>query len=466
METKIRNRSKVLHLLSLIAFLVLVWAYAQIEWGLPSTIQHTTQHSRGRILASDGSDLALTLEGKRVYPQGALAGQLLGMMGDDRGLEGLEAFYNHNLSNGEDLRITIDPRTQANAEAALAERIKWHRAKYGSLIVMETLTGRILAAATYPRFDPNNWKDYQATDRRNRPFIDTFEPGSIMKSLTVAAAMNEKLTTPDTKYHTPMKRYVGGRWGSTIGDILKHPATLDTRGILRYSSNVGISRIVQNFSSETMRDYFQQFGFGAPTPLPNVSQGKGSLQPLRNWGELVRVTNGFGQGVSATVLQLATAYNILANDGIYVPPRLVEGVSSGKRRKVLDAEVARQTRDMLETVIAEGTKSAFMEGYALAGKTGTAQVVVNGRYSPTVFNSTFAGFFPADAPRVTMVIMAHGAERQHHGSQLAAPVYRKIAAGLLSDWGAAPQIAALQRQQKAQAAAGNANNSNKPANAP
>lgn len=452
MEMKIRKRSKIIHLITLFCFLVLVWAYAQIEWGMPNTIQSTVSHSRGSILASDGSVLARTVEGKRVYPQHALAGQLIGMMGKDKGLEGLESVYEHSLSRGEHLKITIDPQTQANAETALAERVKQHKAEYGAVLIMETRTGRLLAAANYPPFDPNNWRDHDAKTRRNRPFLDSFEPGSVIKGLTVAAALNEKITTPSTKYYTPMKMYVGGRWGSTIGDVVNHPNQLTTKQILRYSSNVGMAQIVKKFPSDNMRRYFESYGFGKHTSLPNMSQAKGILQPLKNWGDLVRTTNAFGQGLSVSMLQLAAAYNAIANDGVYVPPRLVEGVSSGERHKVVDAEVARQTRSMLEAVVSEGIPhAASIKGYSLAGKTGTAQVVVNGKYSDTIYKSTFAGFFPADAPRVTIVVMAHGAKIRHHGSQLAAPIYRKIAAGLLSDWGAAPKIESLKTQPPTQA---------------
>lgn len=439
MEIKIRNRSHIMQAVALLMFLTLVWAYAQLEWGLPNAVKRNVMQARGSIYAADGSVLARSVNGKRTYPQGKLAGQVLGMMGDTEGLEGLEAAYNRSLEVGEDLKLTIDPRTQASAEAALAEGVKAHRGEYGSVVVMETLTGRILAAASYPEFNPNNWRDFAAETRRNRPFLDVYEPGSPVKGLVVAAAMNEGLTTPDTQYNTPMQRHVGGRWGSVINDAVDHPSRLTTKYVLRYSSNVGMSHIVEKFPANDMRNYLLNYGFGQDVQLPVLSTATGRLQNIRKWDDLVRVTSSFGQGMSSTTLQLAAAFNTLANDGLYITPRLVEGATPGERREVLKPAVARETRTMLEAVVKEGIfANAGLEGYGLAGKTGTSQVVVGGKYSKELYDSVFAGFFPAEAPRVTVAVMVHGAKVDYHGSMLAAPIYKKIAVSLLSDWAAAP----------------------------
>lgn len=442
MEVKIRNRSRFMQILALGMFLSLVWAYAQLEWGLPHAVKRNVVQSRGSILAADGSVLARSVNGKRVYPQGVLAGQVLGMMGDTEGLEGLEAAYNRPLEAGENLKLTLDLRTQAAAEAALAAGVKEHNGQYGSVVVMETRTGRILAAASYPPFDPNNWRNFSAETRRNRPFLDVYEPGSTIKGLIVAAAVNEGLTTPTTTYSTPMERHVGGRWGSVIHDAVDHPSVLTTKEVLRYSSNVGMSHIVQDFPSEKVRGYLNDYGFGQDVQIPVVSTATGRLQPLRKWDDLVRVTSAFGQGMSSTTLQLAGAFNTLANDGLYISPRLIEGAAEGERREVLKPEAARETRAMLQAVISEGiSKSAGIKGYALAGKTGTAQVSLGAKgYSSSLYDSVFAGFFPADAPRVTVTVVVHGATTNYHGSMLAAPIYKKIAASVISNWAAAPQL--------------------------
>lgn len=443
MEVKIRNRSRIMQVIALLIFMTLVWAYAQLEWGVPQGVKRKVVQLRGAISTADGKVLARSsVDGRRVYPQGKLAGQIVGMMGATEGLEGLEFAYNRVLESGGDVRLTLDTRIQASAEAALSAAVPRHKAEYGSVVVMETRTGRILAAASYPSFDPNRWRDFSQDDRRNRPFLDVFEPGSTIKALVVAAAMNEGLISPQTDYDTPMRRYIGGRWGSTIGDVVAHPPRLTTQQVLRYSSNVGMTHIVENFPSENLRNYLMNYGFGRDVSLPTVMTATGRLQPLRNWGDLVRATNAFGQGMSSTTLQMAAAYNALANDGLYVSPRLVEGAGGVERHEVLRPEVARTTRNMLQFVIEDGIPTqAGIEGYALAGKTGTAQVVVGNRYSNSIYNSTFAGFFPADAPRVTVAVMVHGAKVRFQGSQLAAPIYQDIAADILSRWGSAPAIA-------------------------
>ncbi|GGM01891.1 penicillin-binding protein 2 [Deinococcus aerophilus] len=430
-----------MQVLATLLLLTLVWAYAQLEWGVPQTVKRNLVQARGSIMAADGKVLARSVDGKRVYPQGTLAGQVVGMMGTSNGLEGLEYAYNRVLESGEDVHLTLDTFMQAAAESALARAVPAHEAVYGSVVILEARTGRVLAAASYPRFDPNKWREYSQDDRRNRPFLDVFEPGSTVKGLVVAAALNEGLTTPTARYDTPMRRHVGGRWGSVINDAVQHPLTLTTQQVLRYSSNVGMSHIVEQFEPEKMRNYLLDYGFGADVDLPVVSTATGRLQPLRNWDDLVRVTNAFGQGMSSTTLQLAAAYNTLANDGRYLPPRLVEGAAgSTQRREVLRPEVARTVRKMLQEVVEEGIPTqAGVKGYALGGKTGTSQVVVDGRYSSTVYDSVFAGFFPANAPRVTVAVMVHGAKIGWHGSMLAAPIFQEVSSEILSNWAAVPQ---------------------------
>jgi len=400
---------------ALMAFCTLVWAYAQLEWGLPQGVRRAVLQVRGSIVTEDGSVLARTVGGKRVYPNGPLAGQLLGMMGDTNGLEGLEAAYDSRLSAGQKVTLTIDPAIQAAAESVLKGAVLEHRAEYGSVVAIETKTGKILASATYPAFDPNSWKGQDPAVWRNRAFLDRFEPGSTIKGLVVAAAIQEGLTSPNTLYNTPMSRWVGTRRvGATIHDAVPHPGSLTTKQVLRYSSNVGMSHIVEHFPNQKLYDYLSAYGFGEDTPIPTVRTASGMLQPVARWDDVVRTTNAFGQGMSATTLQLATAYNALANDGLYVAPRLVVGEAQPQGREIVSAQTARTTRELLHAVISEGIPGAAgIKGYALAGKTGTAQVVVDGKYSSTIYDSVFAGFFPSDRPRVTLAVMVHGAKERY-----------------------------------------------------
>ncbi|MGI8746995.1 MAG: peptidoglycan D,D-transpeptidase FtsI family protein [Deinococcus sp.] len=439
MEMKIRARSRFMQVLALLAFSSLVWAYAQLEWGLPQEVRRASLQVRGPIVAANGAVLARTVDGKRVYPYGSLAGQLLGMMGDSAGLEGLESAYDPQLSAGQKVVLTLDPAIQSAAEEVLAAAVTEHQAEYGSVVVLDTHSGKVLVAASYPAFDPKSWRDFDAQARRNRPFLDRFEPGSTVKGLVVAAAIQEGLTTPGSLYDAPMSRRIGGPRGATIHDAVAHPPILSTKQVLRYSSNVGMSHIVENLSNDKLRGYLSSYGFGRPPELPAQPTASGSLQPLRRWDDVVRTTNAFGQGMSATTLQLAAAYNTLANDGLYLAPRLVEGEAQAEGREVVSAGTARSVRELLHAVISEGIPTqAGIAGFDMAGKTGTSQVVVDGRYSSTVYDSVFAGFFPSDRPRVTLAVMVHGAKERYHGSMLAAPIYRDVAAAILSKWAEPP----------------------------
>ncbi|MDR6751653.1 penicillin-binding protein 2 [Deinococcus soli (ex Cha et al. 2016)] len=444
MEVKIRRRSRVVLASSLSALSLLVYAYAQMQMRLPKVNVAVEASERGAIYAGDGSVLAQTLDGKRTYPQGQLAGQLLGMMGTDKGLEGIEQTYNATLASGEDVELTIDPTMQATAEAMLAKYVPEHQAEFGSVVAIETKTGRVLVSATYPPFEPGRWREFPSEVRRNRPFTDLFEPGSTVKALTVAAALNDHLITPDTTYSTPMTRPVPYQVGKRVAykiihDAVEHPGVLDTRHVLRYSSNVGMSHIVERFPKQAMFNYFQGYGFGQEVPLPDVFAQTGFMRNWKAWDALVQTNISFGQGVSCTPLQLALAYNVLANDGEYLPPRLIAGRSGPRPHRVLAKSTARVTREMLQAVIEEGIpRAAGIQGYKMGGKTGTAQAVVDGRYSHELYDSVFAGFFPADAPKVTMVVMVHGAKTKYHGSQLAAPIYRDVAAEAISRWALPP----------------------------
>ncbi|MDO4263313.1 MAG: penicillin-binding transpeptidase domain-containing protein, partial [Deinococcus sp.] len=301
MEVKIRRRARLLQTLAAVIFLGLAWGYAQLEWSIPTSLSRSVVQGRGAVLAADGTVLARSVDGKRVYPQGSLAGQVVGMMGTEEGLEGIENAYNPQLESGQDITLTLNPRIQAQAEAALARRIPKSGADSGSIIVLETRTGRILAAASYPPFDPNNWRDYQPSDWRNRPLLDVYEPGSPIKGLTVAAALNEGVITPNTEFDTPMRRYVGDKVsGSTIGDSVPHEPKLTTTGILRYSSNVGISHIVDKLPGTQLRDYLLAYGYGQKVDLGPVRTETGVLQAENKWDPLVRTTSGFGQGMNGT----------------------------------------------------------------------------------------------------------------------------------------------------------------------
>jgi cell division protein FtsI (penicillin-binding protein 3) len=437
MEVKLIRRTRALSLVSLILFLLLALLYTRVQLAIPAPLRSQLVLTRGEILASNGMVLAETVQGKRVYPQGSLAGQLIGMMGTDQGLSGIEYFYNHRLASGHSVTLTIDPTIQAIAQQVLDKEAKKQLGMYGSVVVLDTRTAQVLAVANYPSFDPNHWRRYSPKVQRNTAFNSEFEPGSVMKGLTVGAVLNSGYATPTQVFPTPMQRVVGG---VLIHDVVPHPGHMTIQGILQYSSNIGMSHVVQHFPARLMHRYFAQYGFGQPTGVPKIYTDPGQLNPWQTWGTLGRATMAFGQGVATTTLQLAAAYNVLADNGIYQQPQVVEGAKRQPPVQVLHPAVTRLIRGLLRIATAiQIPYEATIPGYSLGGKTGTAQEVVSGgRYSNSIYDSTYTGFFPAEEPRITVAVMIHGAKRNYFGSDLAAPIFRDIAAGVLSHWNIPP----------------------------
>lgn len=422
------RRASVLAALCLLACALLAIAFVRITVPTGPAPHPSTRPTRGELRSADGQVLAHGSLDARRYPLGPLAAPVIGFVGASGGLEGTERAMNGRLQRGAALTLTLDTRVQAAVEAILTGARTRTDAQFASAAVMDTRTGELRAVASVPGFDPGAWRQVPLDRWRNCAALDEYEPRSVVKALTVAALLDESRTTPDTVYDTPMwRRYAG----ATINDLVPHPARLTTRQILRYSSNVGMTRLVEGVPLELLYRYFTAYGLGQPVRL-GLPAGDGLLRDPEDWGALGRATVSFGQGLTVTTLQLVAAFNVLANDGRYVPPRLFPGDVAGARQ-VLRRETAARMREVLRGVIDDGIRGkAELPGYRVGGKTGTAQVVVDGRYSGEVFSSTFAGFLPAAQPRFTVVVMVRGAKREYQGSQLAVPIFRDISAALLS----------------------------------
>lgn len=449
----IGSRVRFLGVLMALAVGALLFSYARLEWTLAEATV-TPSNLRGAIKLRDGTVMAESFEPRkgdatvsstellagqvRRYPQGSLAGQVLGFKGRDKGLEGVEYFSEKTLGAGQDLTLTLDSTIQATAEATLEKEIIDQQADAGSVIALEAGTGRLLAVASYPRFNPERRERYDGTQWLNRPFRNQFEPGSTMKALVAGALINEGAVTPDTTVEAPMWRNVTGH---IINDAIKHKEHLTLREVLRYSSNVGISKLAESrLSEKTLHDYLVEYGIGQPMTLEGSSPARGSLRDWQSWRPIDHATATFGQGESTTTLQLVTAFSVLTNDGLLIPPRLIENAKVQPSKRVLSAQAARTTRDMLRTAVEDGIPHlAAIPGYCVGGKTGTAQTAINGRYSSDVFGAIFAGFFPCDKPRVTMVVEIYNPKKQIHGSLVAAPVFKEIAEEVLAHWGIAPK---------------------------
>jgi cell division protein FtsI (penicillin-binding protein 3) len=408
-------------------------------------------------------------EHKRFYPNSTVGAQLIGFTGlDPNGLEGLEAAYDKTLlgrggylvmerdalgrgigagipevqgaTRGHDLHLTIDENLQYIADRELAAAIQEYNARAGVVIVLEPDSGRILALANQPEFNPNAVSRYKRDNWRNRAISDSFEPGSTMKVFVMASALNEGVVTPSQLIHCENGSYrVGGR---TIHDHHPH-GILSAEDVLKVSSNIGSAKIGKMLERKRLHSYLRNFGFGQRSGIDLKGEEVGILRDPSRWFEIDIATISFGQGVSVTPLQLAAATAVIANGGYLMEPYLVEKVtdSAGQVieerqpkvvRQVIKSEVAARVARMMETVTADdhgtGTKGR-VPGFRVAGKTGTAQKVdpVTGGYSADKRVASFVGFVPAEAPRLVVLAMIDEPRGQVYGGLVAAPVFARVA---------------------------------------
>lgn len=410
-------------------------------------------------------------EHKRFYPSKTLAAHLLGFSGlDGKGLEGLEYYYNQELegssttfqvlkdahgrwfesesppatnASGDNLILTIDQNIQFIAENALQEAAISHQAKAGVAIVMDPLTGALLAMANYPNFNPNCFGDYERQKWRNRAITDAFEPGSTMKIFLAAAALEGRYCSPGSIFFCENGSYRIGR--NTIHDT--HPyAWLSLQQIIKVSSNIGAAKISEVSGKKALFDMLDKFGFGTKSGIDCPGETPGSLRPFRNWTPIDTANISFGQGVAVSPLQLVTATAAIANGGYLMRPYIVKTVTdpSGNRihetsprivRRVISPETADTLRKIMHTVVTEGGTGvrAAIDSYSVCGKTGTAQKPEkSGGYSKKKFVSSFVGFAPMEKPEITVLVLLDEPRKQHYGGTVAAPAFKQIVCETLS----------------------------------
>lgn len=420
-------------------------------------------------------------EHQRFYPNAQLAGQMLGFTGlDPDGLEGLELKYNDlllgqggylvtekdNLGRaigagsqkvegagpGGHLVLTIDKNVQYIAEKELAQGVLSAGAKAGCVVILEPATGRVLAMASMPDFNPNAVSRYRPANWRNRVLSDTYEPGSTFKVFVLAAALNEGVVKPYQYIDCEMGSYSVG--GKVIHDHSPHGA-ITVSDILKYSSNIGFAKIGKKLERQRLHHYLTEFGFGAPSGVDLPGETTGLLRKPKQWFEIDLAAISFGQGVTVTPMQVATAMTAIANGGNLMQPYLVEKVVDGFGevieehqpkvvRQVVSREVANSVRDMMMTVTEQGGTGtlAVVPGYRTAGKTGTAQKAdpVSGGYSKDKRVASFVGFIPAENPKLVMLVMLDEPTGQVYGGLIAAPIFSRIASQTLQYLGVPPNI--------------------------
>jgi len=411
---------------------------------------------RGAILAADGTPLAISLQtGERVYPMGALAGQVVGYVkgkrdpesghintaGErDAGQAGVERAMEGRLGRAGDVYLTLDPALQTFAEEALWRGVEASGAEWGAAIVMETRTGRLLAVANAPAFDPGAPRGAPSEDPRltNYAFERLIEPGSTMKALTAAVLLEVGAAKLDDVVEAPMRRKVADR---TIRDVVQHPRRLSLAQVLAYSSNVGMSTFAERVGARTLTTYHAKLHLYDDDLLPGFRVWAPLYRPPEKVGEVEQANLSFGQGVSITPLHLAAAFNALANDGVYVPPVLVEPAGAPRGERIFRPEVARELRAVLSEFNAP---RARLPGYALGGKTGTAQIATGRGYQNSeTYAALYAGFVPAGEPRATVLVVLFDPQTSIFGSKVAAPIFKEIAARTLAYWGIAPDSVRL-----------------------
>jgi cell division protein FtsI (penicillin-binding protein 3) len=395
---------------------------------------------RGRILARDGTVLAEGAASYRRYPQGQLASHLIGFSGavqpDGRyGLEGLEYTYDERLQAGEPVVTTLDPTLQAAAERHLREAVIRHEADNGAVVMIEAGTGHVLAAASYPNFDPNLRETRTNAALTNRAFLQQYEPGSVMKPFVVAALLESGRLKPDEVIAAEMTLRVGSK---TFRDVAKHESRLQVPDILRYSSNVAMIHLSERFTAEEQHAWLRHFGFGQEVGLNSTFTRTGQLNHWQRWVPQDKASITIGQSVSTTALQLAAAYSIFANDGLYLPPQLVVGEKLTLPKRALSPETALAVRSMLVYTVEESSlRRSKIPFVTVAGKTGTADIFdqASGRYIDGDYTLGFAGIFPAENPRITMVVYLQKPRNGTMSTLVAAPLFRAIGSEVVAHWG-------------------------------
>ena len=418
----------------------------------------------------------LQREYRRYYPAAEVSSHVIGMTNiDDVGLEGLELAYDEWLSGepgakrvvkdgqhhiiedvesisrprpGKDLRLSIDRRIQYLAYRELKAAVQEHKAGSGTAVVLDVRSGQVLAMVNQPSFNPNSRKKIQRSSMRNRAVTDVFEPGSTMKPFIVATALESGRYRPDTPVSTSPGWFRVGV--NTVRDVHDY-GDLDVSGVIRKSSNVGVTKIALSLSVEDIWADLAEVGFGEQTYSGFPGEASGLLSHHSGWNAIETATLAYGYGISVTALQLAQAYAVLAADGIRRPVAFLQDTEVTEERRVMPQQVAREVRAMLAQAAGpEGTApAAQIAGYTVAGKTGTVHKSVAGGYSDNRYLSLFAGMAPANDPRLVMVVMIDEPDNgKHYGGLVAAPVFSKVISGALRLLAVPPDnLPLLQTQQ-------------------
>jgi cell division protein FtsI (penicillin-binding protein 3) len=417
--------------------------------------------------------IGIVMEGRRFYPKGPLLSHVLGFAGmDGEGLEGVERRYESYLRGerrvtvlqrdalgrtvfpkgsapeqspapGHQLVLTIDEVIQYIVEKELEEAVGRAHAKSGTMIVLDPNSGALLALAVSPRFDPNSVSGLGPSRWRNRALTDAYEPGSTMKAILAAAAIEEGVMTPNTLVY-------GEQGRMTVANTVIHDheklGWVSFAQVIQKSSNIGAAKAGMTLGEQRLHRYLQAFGFGERTEIDLPGEAVGLLKNPREWGRRSAASISMGQEIGVTPMQMVTAVSAIANGGVLMKPYVVSEIRDAQgqikkqvlpqvKRRVISPETARAVTSILEGVVTEGTGGkAAIDGFRVAGKTGTAQKIDprTGAYSTSQFVSSFVGYVPADNPRLAMIVVIDEPNGEAWGGTVAAPVFNRVGAQVLN----------------------------------
>lgn len=395
---------------------------------------------------------------RRIYPQGKLACHLLGYVDfDGVGGAGVEGYYQSELAGeaasdvrsispltpqrsviareGADLVLTIDRSVQYAVEQHLERAIRDHGARGGTIIVMDPRTGAILAMANWPCYDPFEFYETDEALLVNPAISKQYEPGSVMKLVTMASALDSGTVTPTSTYYDAGSLAVGGH--VTVNWDRSGPGTTDMTTLLSRSLNVGAATIATWMGTETYYTYLERFNFGRPTGIDLMAEARGTMHLPGSafWAESFIATNAYGQGIATTPLQMVASVAAIANNGRLMQPHVVSEIHSGGRvyyheptvlSQAISEETARQMTNMAVTAVQREVNSAQVDGYTIAGKTGTAEIPENGVYLSDATIGSFIGWLPADSPEVVVIVKLDRTTSSQWGSMTAAPVFADL----------------------------------------
>ncbi|MBS0294334.1 MAG: penicillin-binding protein 2 [Proteobacteria bacterium] len=432
-----------------------VWIKRQLDWDVGQ-----------QILALGIKGIYQRKEYKRQYPEGESAAHVVGFTNvEDHGQEGMELAFDKELAgkpgsrrvikdrlgrvvegvgadtpplDGRDMQLSIDSKVQFFAYQKLRDTVIEHKAKAGSVVVLDAHTGEVLALANYPSYDPGRRVNLTGEQLRNRAITDTFEPGSTMKPITIGAALDLGRVRHDTVIDTSPGRYAIG--GFTISDTHNY-GVLTVDGVIQKSSNVGALKVAQRMSPQEMWSVHTALGYGQKPQLSFPGAASGRLRPWKNWKPVEQATMAYGYGLSASLFQMARSYTVFSNDGMVIPATMLKATAPPVGTPVFSPKTAEQVRHMLWLAAGPGGtgQKAQTVGYSVGGKSGTARKQVGKSYAAGKYRAWFTGMAPIDKPRIIVAVMIdEPSAGSYYGGTVAGPVFSEVVQQTLRMMGVAP----------------------------